>query len=194
MYTAPVTQQQPNPPFAGFYHGLLSLNGSAVTGSNVRDTYFGDSSTVQVQPSGTFTPGVSLNVNVFYPLFNASSVVNASYSPLSAQNITLSQLAGAYSGYAVSSLYPATSVPSITVNANGTFSYSTSACAFTGRLSPRENGMYFDVKITFGENLCVYPLAQMRGAAVYNASTRELVAVVTNRDENIGFLIYGVKP
>jgi hypothetical protein len=199
MYTDPVTAQNPNPRFAGFFHGLLSLNGNAVTGSNIRDTYFGDQSTVRAQPTGTFTPSTSLNVSVFYPLYNASTAVNTIYSSLSNQSISLPQLAGSYSGYAISSLYPATNFPAsnasnVTVNPDGTFFYSSPTCAFSGRFSPRENGMYFDVKVTFSEYLCVYPLAQMRGAAVYDASTRELVAVVTNRDENIGFLIYGAKP
>jgi hypothetical protein len=194
-YTYGATAQQPNPPFAGFFHGQLSASGNTLTGTNVRDTFFGDRSTVRAQPTGTFTPNVSINANVFYPLYNASANVAVSYSPLSTQSPSLAQVAGSYAGYTVSSYDGATQAASgLVVNSDGTFSYATTECALVGRLNPRLNGMYFDFVVSFSEDRCVYPLARMRGTAVYDAANRQLLAVVTNNDQNIGFLIYGQKP
>jgi hypothetical protein len=92
----------------------------------------------------------------------------------------LSAIAGAWSGF-----FTTGDAGTLTISANGTFAFTTSAaCAISGTATPRASGKnVFNVSVTFGPAPCLRPNSAASGVAIIAQSTptqQDLVVLVTS--------------
>lgn len=136
-----------------------SVSASYVTGSSISGTVT-ESGSPAVTFTGTFLTSSSFNYNT---------------------SATLTNITGAWSG----TLLDGTST-AVTINANGSFSGSSSSgCSFSGTLTPDASGKnFFNVSLTYGASPCLLPNQTSSGVAVdyllSDGVTRQLVAGVAS--------------
>jgi hypothetical protein len=191
VYTQQITTQNPNPSIEGFFNGQMVASGNAISSSNTRDFNFAYPYTTNTTVSGSFSPGSSLNASTS-SVFSGANSVATTYSSLSSQSAILSQIAGSYVGNSNSSTL-GFSAGAATISATGAISSTSPDCSLLGTIVPRVGGNHFDVTVTFGEGRCAYPLATMRGVAIYVPAASQIIVALLNRERNTGFLLIGQK-
>ena len=103
----------------------------------------------------------------------------------------LSDLAGAYSGQAVSS--SGVQTVDLTVTSAGAVAGTVAGCQFTGLAAPRSDANAFDLSVTFGGAPCLFANQTLTGLAYYNPLTRQMIALAPNAGRTDGFLAVPLK-
>ena len=104
---------------------------------------------------------------------------------------TLAELAGSYSGQAVSLI--GVQATQVVIAQSGAFTGSVAGCSFTGTATPRTDANAFDISVAFADPPCLFSNQTLIGLAYYDASTRGLVALAPNLARTDGFLAVGTK-
>lgn len=120
----------------------------------------------------------------------SSSTFNLVYDFAYERPITLSAVAGTYSGAAGSTRGGETT--SFTIGLDGSIKGSgPSGCTYTGTTRPHGDKNLLDATITFGAAPCLFPGATVTGAVFFNNS--ELLGALTLPDRSDAFVVAATK-
>lgn len=170
--------------------GFVQGNGSSSAGSYSTADFkdFGPNPAAQGGLTANYSPLASLNGTITVAAnslpFTSTGIADAVYrynAPANLAELSGSQrMEGSALGHHV-----------MQVNADGTFSATTLACNYTGKLSPRATGRnVFDVTWTFGAGTCPLQGQSATGVAFSYAAhaggTRGLIMAATNAARTIG--------
>ena len=173
----------------GALFGDTTARGNQLSGSGVDFNLL--SRTVQPGSyTGSFTARSSINVQL-----SAGATFTGSYNAAYDQPASATNLAGSFTGEAVTGLTAPQAV-SITVSAAGVITMPASqGCSAAGTARPRATGKnVFDVSVTFQGNGCALGHGTTaRGVAYYDTAQRRLLVLALNNARTDGFIYVAVK-
>jgi hypothetical protein len=173
--------------------GMIAGQGASRSGTftaSVTDFYYtGERYTGSLRAS--YVVGVSLNGTLTE---SGAGTVTFTGTPMPTSEFnyntpaTLSHITGLWTGTFLDG-----STGIATVNANGTFSGSSSGCSFTGTINADSSGKnFFNVSLTFGGSPCLLPGQTATGIAVEsllpNGVTRQLLFAGTSGNSGTLFI------
>jgi hypothetical protein len=170
---------------AGVAEGTATSIGGTLTSTNGLDFSLEGMGVSTANIIATYVPRTSLSGTIGYP--NQSVSFASSY--VTVLPAALSQIAGSYRGEAAAASAPTTGSVSVTVSASGVIDgTSASGCNFTGAATPRTDVAAFDLTVTFGGGACALGISTVRGIAIYDAITGQLLSAAVNTSRTDGFL------
>ena len=164
-------------------NGMLTGQGQSNNGSytaSITDFYYAGS-TYAGTVSATYVPGTSVQGTISEPgipavSFSGNAIPASQFNYNAAASV--STISGTWTGMLLDG-----STASISINSNGSFSGTDSACTFSGTITPDSSGKnFFNVSLTFGSSPCSLPNQSLSGAGVTyllsDGVTHQLVAAV----------------
>ena len=176
---------------AGALQGLSTSNNGSFSSSG-RDFNFEGLGVNDFTASGNYVMKKSLDGTIRYSGGTEYSF-SGDYDP--AYELTprsLADIAGTYSGTAVSSAGPEFAVAEVSASGEITGS-SAGGCNYTGTVEPHARGNVYDIAITFGGGVCIQGTSTVTGVAYLDAGTNRLIAAALNASRTDGFLSVGQK-
>lgn len=175
--------------YSGVAFGNITVNGSTVSSSNMKDYYPSLQSLVDGSFTGTVATGSSLKVNVSetYNGVTYNGTGNFTFDTKYNEVSSLATIAGTY----VSPNVFSTSY-SYTVDTNGTLTGASTECSFNGQLSMRNRAKnIYNLSLTTGNaagHTCPVGARTLQGAATYtvmpNRTARALVLITLAKSGN----------
>lgn len=131
--------------------------------------------------SGTFTRRAALKIQS-----SGGVSANATYAPQYDDPAIVSVLAGTFNGQSTTATAPLVNQP-LVIAANGSITGGTLDCGITGVILPRSPGKgVYNIFVNLqGEKCPETAVGAMRGVAMYDTSTRRLVAATVSTDEKV---------
>lgn len=168
LYSRPGT-----PLIGGFIQGQGDFHGARITSSDARDYNWEGRRTRPTTLDAKISPRQSVSGSV-----GGTMPFSVSYQKQFDYDAQLSLLAGAFKGQVafVGGYRNAT----FTVSPAGALSTDIDGCLITGKVSPRADGNAYDLTITFGGGVCVFPHVSFTGVALFRDEERRLDAAVVN--------------
>lgn len=177
----------------GINTATFQTNGGAITSSDLRAYNFAPVSFLTGSVAGTFVAGTSITATATANGGLATSVLTLAPAPLTAYDYnaaaTLSAIQGNWPGNFTNS------AGTLAVNANGTYSSTTSlGCNISGLISPRASGKnVYDVTVNFGAAPCGVPNGSGTGIGIIanlTGGARQLTLMINSADlANAGVFI-----
>ncbi|NPC54317.1 hypothetical protein [Caenimonas soli] len=171
---------------AGLAQGTATSAGGTLTSTNGLDFSLEGMGATTANILGTFVPQTSLSGTIRYPDESVSFTTSFTTLP----SATLSQIAGNYRGEAAVVSAPTAESLSVTVNASGVIGGTTAnGCNFAGTATPRTDvAAVFDITLTFSSRVCALGITTVRGIAIYDTNTGQLLSAAVNPGRTDGFL------
>lgn len=177
----------------GFLQGTAPWTDGSFSSTIGTDFNFGARTVTPLSFSGTFTPRRLLTGTLSSTTF-ASTSFTANFDTTYDRTPSIITTAGTFSGDAASvagGVLPA----SVTLQASGSFTFSSGGCTATGTLSARPRKNVLNMSITFGSaSACIFPSTTVSGHAYYDPDTRQLFAAATNTGRTDVVFFLGSKP
>ena len=174
----------------GAVYGSTSTNGTSLSGSGL-----GFNFVTRTSGSGTFTGNVTSKGSMSFNVSDGTKLT-ATYDPSYEQPTSLANLAGTYTGQAVTGTI-APQATTVTVDINGNISSSVASgnlsCTTTGKATQRASGKnVFNVQLTFTGNFCALGNGTVvNGVTTYNATSRQLITMALNGSKTDGLIFIG---
>jgi hypothetical protein len=162
---------------AGVGEGTATSIGGTLTSTNGRDFNLEGQGVNPATLTATYVPQTSLSGTMRQP--NQTMSFTTSY--VTVPPAALSQITGSYRGdAAVIGASEAESI-NVTISSTGVIDgTSASGCNFTGAATARSDVAVFNLTVTFGGGSCALGSSTVRGIAVYDAITGQLLSAAVN--------------
>ncbi|HEY0822525.1 MAG TPA: hypothetical protein VGD76_01965 [Ramlibacter sp.] len=157
----------------GFIRGQGDFHGARITSTDARDYNWEGRRTRPATLEAKLSPRQSVSGTV-----GGTVPFELSYQKEFDYDAQLALLAGAFKGQVafVGGYRNAT----FTVSPTGALSTDIDGCLITGTVSPRADGNAYDLTITFGGGVCVFPHVSFTGVALFGGEDKRLDAAVVN--------------
>ncbi len=182
LYTSPGSNY-----IAGAVHGNATSSGGQFTSSNARDFNIAGYGVANGAVAGTYVAHSSIGGTLVTAY--GSSSFTAAYQAIYDQPVSMSSVAGTFSGTVFSSVGYDDAV--VTINASGGFAGAVTGCSFSGTATRRGNTQIINLSISFQGLYCLF--SSLQGIAYYDAPSRTLYAAALNAGRTDGFLFVGSK-
>ena len=172
----------------GAFFGSTSVNGTSVLISGSAFDFVSRASS-----SGTLTGSVATK-STLNVVSSAGTTLNAAYNAQYDQTPSMANLAGTYSGQAVTgNTAPQTAI--VTISAAGVVSSVGTGCTTSGTATPRATGKnIFNISVTSTGPSCALGNGTVAtGIASFNPATRQLVSMAMNPAKSDGFIYVGTR-
>lgn len=176
----------------GAVYGQTSSTGASLTGTGSFFNFVLRQSG-SVTYSGSVTQKSAINFTT-----NDGEKFTGSYGVAYDQPASLTDLAGAYTGFSVTGTTGAQAIP-VNISANGaiagTVVSGNLSCSATGTATPRASGKnIFDVRLAFSGNFCALGNGTTTtGIAYYDASSRQIGVITLNAAKTDGLIYIGTR-
>lgn len=176
----------------GAVYGMTSTSGTTLSGSGTGFNFVTGTS-----ETGTFTGSVSTKATINFSASDGTQF-NGTYDASYDQPASLANLAGSYTGWAVTGT-TAAQTTTVVVDVNGNISSSfvsgSLSCTTSGTATPRASGKnIFNLQLTFTGNFCALGNGTVvTGIAAYDSVNRGLVAMGLNSAKSDGLIFLGTR-
>ncbi|HEV3239704.1 MAG TPA: hypothetical protein VG429_04830 [Casimicrobiaceae bacterium] len=170
---------------AGVVQGTLTSSNGNFSSSDALDFPIGHA-VVTAVVTGSYTPGATISGSIT----EAGSIgFSAMYRTAYDQPANLAAAAGTYSGQIASS--QGVESATITLDATGALSGSSSGCTFGGTATPHGAVNVLNVVFTFNGGPCTYGTSTFQGFAVYAPTAQEIYGAAPNaaRTDALQFVV-----
>ncbi|MDI1246913.1 MAG: hypothetical protein PSV24_16100 [Rhodoferax sp.] len=176
----------------GAVYGITSTSGTTLSGSGTGFNFVSRTS-----GNGTFTGSVSTKGTISFNVSDGTQLTGT-YDSSYDQTASLANLAGSYTGWAVTgTIAPQTSTVVVDVNGNVSSSFVSGSltCVTSGTATPRASGKnVFSLQLTFTGNYCALGNGTVvTGVATYDSVNRELIAMGLNSAKSDGLIFLGTR-
>lgn len=185
IYSVAGAQQR----IAGVVIGNSTTRDRTFTSANALDFSIEYAQVAAASVSATVIPQQTFQGLLNYPNGNQVSF-SASYHSDYEIPVSLSELAGVYTGTVVFSL--GFENATMQLHSNGSISgMGESGCKLNGNLTPRSSGNVYDLTVEFGGSPCYYAYQQFNGILYYDRATKSLYTIAPHSSRTDGFLFIG---